>query len=127
MLFDLFLVGVMAAASLYYGISHLTRRIRLKRHGQKVQAESVARGYGQSGPYQVLRFTTDGSVHQLQYPMPRKKELPAGPLTLYYDPYKPEHLLVEEDKTDLPGILFCLVLGGILAAITVAMVVSMVL
>ena len=122
MLFDLFLVGVMAAASLYYGISHLTRRIRLRRHGQKVQAESVARGMGQSGPYQVLRFTVDGSVHQLQYAMPRKKELPAGPLTLYYDPYKPENMMVEEDKTDLPGIIFCLVLGAILAVITVAMV-----
>ena len=122
MLFDLFLVGVMAAASLFYGISHLSRRIRLKRHGQKVQAQSIARGVGQSGPYQVLRFTVDGSVHQLQYTMPRKKQLPDGPLTLYYDPYKPENMMVEEDKTDLPGIWFCLILGCILAVIAVLLV-----
>ncbi len=119
MLFDFVLIGMLAVCSLVYAFLHLKKRHDLLRHGEVVQAHVVGRGENQQGSYQVLAFEVNGTQHQLPYTMPRKRQLPEGPLTLHYDPYKPENLLIEQDKTDLYGSLFCLVLGVVLAVVAV--------
>lgn len=118
-MFDLILFGGMAFACFFYGIKQLQKRSRLLRSGHAVTAQAVSSGEGQNGRFLVLEFTTNDTKHHLQYPMPRKGSLPNGPLTLYYDPANPENLLVAEDKTDLYGIWFCLILGVILTGIAV--------
>lgn len=120
--FDLILIGGLAAGSLYYGIFHFIKRKRLLRQGETVSAHVVGQGSNQDGSYQILAFTVNGNEHRLPYPMPRKNKLPEGDLTLHYDPYRPENLLVEEDKTDLYGSIFCIALGIVLSIITVGMV-----
>lgn len=123
MLFDFVLIGLLAVCSLFYAFSHLKKRWNLMRHGEVIQAQVIGRGENQQGSYQVLAFDVNGTQHQLPYTMPRKRQLPEGPLTLHYDPYKPENLLVEEDKTDLYGSLFCLVLGILLSVIAIWLIV----
>lgn len=121
-MFDLFLIGGMAFACFFYGIKQLRKRSRLLHSGHMVEAQVVSSGEGPKGRFFVLEFAINGSKHRLQYPMPRKGNLPNGPLTLYYDPTNPENLLVAEDKTDLYGIWFCLILGIVLTALAVYIV-----
>ena len=123
-LFDLILIGGLSVGSLFYGISHLVNRRKLLHNGERVSAHVTGQGQNRDGRYLVLCFTVNGSEHHLQYAMPRKRNLPDGPLTLYYDPYHPENLLVKEDKTDLYGSIFCIVLGMVLAVITIIMAVQ---
>ncbi len=120
-LFDLILVGGLAVGSLIYGIKRLVKRNKLLHTGERVSARVVSEGENREGRYLVLGFTANDTEHHLQYPMPKKRTLPDGPLTLYYDPYHPENLLVAEDTTDLYGSIFCIVLGVVLAVITVLM------
>ncbi len=118
-MFDLLLIAFMAIACLFYGIKQLRKRTRLLRSGHTVQAQVVSSGEGQKGRFLVLEFSVNDTKHHLQYPMPNKGSLPTGTLTLHYDPSNPENLLVEEDKADLYGIWFCLILGVVLTALAV--------
>lgn len=117
MIFDILLIGVMAAASLYYGLKPLLQHRKLEKNGVCVTAHVVGEGENQNGRFQVLAFEANGTSHRLNYPMPRRRSLPEGDITLYYDPYHPEHLAVKGDKTNLMGSVFCLILGTALIII----------
>ena len=115
MLTILILLGV-AAVMYGYALRTLRQRRRLTQSGEVVDARIAATGTGREGDYYVLEFSTAGGTHRLQYPYPSKAGFcrVGDTVTLHYDPYHPENLFVEEDKSPLRGVWFCLGCGAVL-------------
>ena len=108
-----------AALMLYMGWRSLRLRNRLRRDGATAAARVAGTGEDHDGRYYVLEIETEGGVHHLHYPMPRRGAVwPGGTiLTLHYDPLDPKKLFVEGDRAAQMGMYYYFGLGAALVVL----------
>lgn len=90
---------------------------KLMESTEKTPATIVGTGESRkTGKYYVVEFRTEGGLHRLPYPMPKKGEhfTIGQAVTLHYDPENLEKLLIEEDKAEMQGITFYISIAGML-------------
>lgn len=115
-MFDIVFLGVGAGLMLGMWAYTWWSRQKLLKNGETVQARVAGTAQNRQGSAYVLEFETAGSTHRLQYPRPNKGEplKPGSQVTLHYDPYKPERMFVEGDRSVLLAERFYLVIGAVL-------------
>lgn len=112
-MFDVLFFGIGAGLMLGMWLFSRRTRRRLTASGTAVRARVTGTVESRDGSAYVLEFQANGSTHRLNYPRPRKGEplKPGSEVTLYYDPYKPEKMFVDGDKTALMTEKFYLGVG----------------